>query len=225
VPAPRWRSSVPRAQVARLLGYDPEENVFTGSGSEATTSLSKDLCPHVRSWPAGHLEHTAPFTATGSRADVDAPGVKQLPPISRNVRRSTEVNRDLLSERDEHLEHGGRVPCVARNSRVRCWAGVPFEPVRQLLLVYQQHGGPWDWSKGLRDQELFDEHARFLDGLVDEGYIVLGGPLDERDVLLVVQSETEASVRSRFAADPWIQNGMLTITAIRPWTIFLEGRL
>ena len=103
--------------------------------------------------------------------------------------------------------------------------GVPFEPVRQLLLIYQQHGGPWDWSKRLRDQELFDEHARFVDGLVDEGFIVLGGPLNERDVLLVVQSETEASVRSRFAADPWIENGMLTITAIRPWTIFLEGQL
>ena len=86
-------------------------------------------------------------------------------------------------------------------------------------------GGPWNWSKGLRDQELFAEHARFLDGLVDEGYIVLGGPLDERDVLLVVQSETEASVRSRFAADPGIENGMLTITVVRPWTIFLERRL
>lgn len=103
--------------------------------------------------------------------------------------------------------------------------GVPFEPVRELLLVYQKHGGPWDWSKGLRDQELFDQHARFVDGLVDEGFIVLGGPLNERDVLLVVQSDGEASVRSRFAADPWIENGMLTITAIRPWTIFLEGRL
>ena len=86
-------------------------------------------------------------------------------------------------------------------------------------------GGPWNWSKGLRDQELFAEHARFLDGLVDEGYIVLGGPLDERDVLLVVQSETEASVRSRFAADPWAENRMLTIMAVRPWTIFLERRL
>jgi uncharacterized protein YciI len=84
---------------------------------------------------------------------------------------------------------------------------------------------PGGVSKGLRDQELFDEHARFLDGLVDEGFIILGGPLDERDVLLVVQGETEAAVRSRFAADPWIENGMLTLTAIRPWTIFLEGRL
>ena len=103
--------------------------------------------------------------------------------------------------------------------------GVPFEPVRQLLLVYQQHGGPWDWSKSLRDQALFDEQARVLDELVEDGFIILGGPLDERDVLLVVQSETEASVRSRFAADPWIENGMLRITAVRPWTIFLEGRL
>ncbi len=97
--------------------------------------------------------------------------------------------------------------------------------MRRLLLVYQQHGGPWNWSKGRRDQELFDEHARFLDGLVDEGFIILGGPLNEQEVLLVVQSETEASVRSRFAADPWIGNGMLTITAIRLWTIFLEGQL
>jgi hypothetical protein len=64
-----------------------------------------------------------------------------------------------------------------------------------------------------------------MDGLVEEGFIILDGPLDERDVLLVVQSETDASVRSRFAADPWIENGMLSITAVRPWTIFLEGRL
>ena len=97
--------------------------------------------------------------------------------------------------------------------------------MRELLLVYQQHGGPWDWSKDLRDQELFDQHARFLDGLVDEGFIILGGPLNERDVLLVVKSDAEASVRSRFAADPWIENSMLTITAIRPWTILLEGQL
>ena len=118
----------------------------------------------------------------------------------------------------------GRMLCAELES-FDAGVGVPFEPVRRLLLVYQQHGGPWDWSKGLRDQELFDEHARFLDGLVDEGFIILGGPLNERDVLLVAQGESEASVRSRFAADPWIANGMLTITAIRPWTIFLEGRL
>jgi hypothetical protein len=64
-----------------------------------------------------------------------------------------------------------------------------------------------------------------MDEPVDEGFIVLGGPLGERDVGLVVNSDSEASIRTRFATDPWIANGMLAITAIRPWTILLQGRL
>jgi uncharacterized protein YciI len=97
--------------------------------------------------------------------------------------------------------------------------------VRRLFLVYERHTGPWDWSKGMREQDLWDEHAVFMDGLADDGFVVLAGPLDEKDVLLVVESETEESIRKRFASDPWIENGMLEITAIRPWTVLLEGRL
>ena len=97
--------------------------------------------------------------------------------------------------------------------------------MRRLFLVYEQHGGPWDWSRGLREQDLWDEHARFMDALVDDGFVVLGGPLDERDVLLVVESESESSVRTRLAPDPWVENGMLSITEIRPWTVLLEGQL
>jgi uncharacterized protein len=95
--------------------------------------------------------------------------------------------------------------------------------VRQLFLVYEQHGGPWDWSKSMREQQLWDEHAAFMDGLVDDGFVVLGGPLDERDVMLVVEAESEATARERFATDPWIENGMLEITAVRPWTVLLDG--
>lgn len=94
----------------------------------------------------------------------------------------------------------------------------------RFFLVYLEHGGPWDWSRGLREQELWDEHARFMDALVEDGFVVLGGPLDEKDVLLVVTSDSEASVRARFETDPWIENGMLTISSIRPWTVLLDGR-
>ena len=97
--------------------------------------------------------------------------------------------------------------------------------MRQLFLVYEQHAGPWDWSKGMREQELFDEHARFVDRLAAEGFIVLGGPLDEKDVLLVVDSESEEAIREQLATDPWIEKGMLEIAAIRPWTVLLQGRL
>ena len=96
--------------------------------------------------------------------------------------------------------------------------------MKRLLLVSLEHGGPWDWSKGLREQAFWDEHAALMDAFVEDGFVVLGGPLDEKNVLLVVDAPDEESVRARFDADPWIENGMLTITAVRPWTVFLEGR-
>src|SRR4051812_7988249 len=68
--------------------------------------------------------------------------------------------------------------------------------MRRLFLVYERHGGPWDWSKGLREQEQWDEHARFMDGLLDDAFVVLGGPLDERDVLLVVDGESGVGARA-----------------------------
>ena len=95
--------------------------------------------------------------------------------------------------------------------------------MRQLLLVSLEHGGPWDWSKGMREQELWDEHAALMDAFVEDGFVVLGGPLDEKDVLLVVDADDDESVRARFAADPWIENGMLTIAYVRPWTVLLHG--
>jgi uncharacterized protein YciI len=96
--------------------------------------------------------------------------------------------------------------------------------VRHLFLVHEQHGGHWDWSKDLREQELWDEHARFMDVLVEDGFVVLGGPLDEKEVLLVVESADEAAVRAGLASDPWIVNGMISIISIRSWTVLLEAQ-
>jgi uncharacterized protein YciI len=95
--------------------------------------------------------------------------------------------------------------------------------MQNLFLVYQEHGGPWDWSKGLREQSGFAAHAAFVDELVARDVIVLGGPLDEKEVLLIVTGDDEAAVRAYFAEDPWVKNGMLAVTAIRPWTVLLDG--
>jgi uncharacterized protein YciI len=97
--------------------------------------------------------------------------------------------------------------------------------MRQLYLVHQEHGGPWDWSKGLREQELYSEHAEFVDRLVEKKVSVLGGPLDEKEVLLLLATASEDEARAQFADDPWIRNGMLTITSIRPWAVLLDGTL
>ena len=91
--------------------------------------------------------------------------------------------------------------------------------------VLLERGGPWDWSRGLREQDGFEEHARFMDALVEEGFIVLGGPLEGgREVLHAIEASSEDEVRARLARDNWHQNGMLRIKSIEPWTILLDGR-
>ena len=94
-----------------------------------------------------------------------------------------------------------------------------------FFAVRLERGGPWDWSRDLREQDGWGEHARFMDALVDEGFIVLGGPLaGERDILHAISAPSERAVRERLAQDIWAQTGMLTITSIEPWTILLDGR-
>jgi uncharacterized protein YciI len=94
-----------------------------------------------------------------------------------------------------------------------------------FFAVRLERGGPWDWSRDLRQQDGWDEHARFMDSLVEDGFILLGGPLGGgRDVLHAVSARSEEAVRERLAQDNWAQNGMLTITSIEPWTILLDGR-
>lgn len=92
--------------------------------------------------------------------------------------------------------------------------------------VILERGGPWDWDRPMEGQELWSEHAAFMDGLVSAGFILLGGPLgDGKRVLHAIEAEDEADVRERFSADPWHANGLLSIASVDPWTIRLDGRL
>lgn len=92
-------------------------------------------------------------------------------------------------------------------------------------VVRLQRGGPWDWSRDMREQAHWEEHARCMDELVDAGFIVLGGPLEgDREVLLVVEAESEDAIHARLAADPWVPRGMLRVVRVERWTVLLDGR-
>jgi uncharacterized protein YciI len=96
--------------------------------------------------------------------------------------------------------------------------------VADYYLVENAKGPAWDHSRRRREQAGWDEHAAFMDALVEEGFIVLGGPIGEGDddhTLLVVDADDEAAIRARLAEDPWF-DGILSIASIRPWSIWLR---
>jgi uncharacterized protein YciI len=94
-----------------------------------------------------------------------------------------------------------------------------------VFALTEVSGPNWDASRPRREQDAWDEHAAFMDGLVDDGFVVLGGPIgDGERVLLVVEASDEGEIEARFAADPWLPMGILRIEKIEPWTIWLDSR-
>ena len=93
-----------------------------------------------------------------------------------------------------------------------------------FLVVLRQSGAEFDRSRPLEEQSRWAEHAAFMDGLVDAGFIVLGGPLaDEGRVAHAVQADSPEAVRETLARDPWSETH-LRVDTIEPWTIRLDAR-
>ena len=92
-------------------------------------------------------------------------------------------------------------------------------------LVHRTHGPAWDDSLHRREQPRWAEHARFMDGLVEDGFVVLGGPVGEGDghsAMLVIAAADEDEIHARLAGDPWGPD-MLRTASVTPWTILLRA--
>jgi hypothetical protein len=64
-----------------------------------------------------------------------------------------------------------------------------------------------------------------MDGLVDDGFIILGGPVGGGEQTLhVVEAADENEIRARLAAGPWAAAGLLRIGTIEPGALWLCGR-
>ena len=91
------------------------------------------------------------------------------------------------------------------------------------FVVRVERGGPWDWSLDMRHQKGWGDHAKFMDGLAEDGFVRLVGPLEgDRETLWVVEAGSEEAVRARLAEDPWAANGMLRPVRIERWTVLLD---
>ncbi len=90
------------------------------------------------------------------------------------------------------------------------------------FVVLRARGPSWDDSRSMDEQVDWPAHAEFMDALVAEGFVVLGGPLEgTRDALLVIRAEDCSQIAQRLSEDSWTRNGLLTTKDCRPWRIRL----
>ena len=93
----------------------------------------------------------------------------------------------------------------------------------RFFLVTEIPGPAWDHARPRREQDGWDEHAAFVDGLANEGRVLLGGPLGDPDfgsAVLVFRAQSEAEIRKLLAEDPWMDR-ILTIDRIQQWLIWV----
>ena len=97
--------------------------------------------------------------------------------------------------------------------------------MKSTFVIFWEHGAAWVPGKTVREQPYWDEHASFMDGLFDQGMVVLGGPFaDTSGSLLIVEAESEADVLATFANDPFVARGVFARPQPKQWLIFLDSR-
>ena len=97
--------------------------------------------------------------------------------------------------------------------------------MKSLFVAISSAGPNRNFSKGTREQLFWDEHAKFIDQLVDDGFILMGGPLvDEGGSLLIFKAEDENEVREKLNTDPWAEHGILKLESVKRWQIFIDAR-
>jgi uncharacterized protein len=90
------------------------------------------------------------------------------------------------------------------------------------FVIRRIRGPGWQVGKRLREQAQWAEHSAFMDELVEEGFVVIGGVLDDdAGALLVIDAEEEATIRKRLDSDPWSVSGVLGIQTISRWNVLL----
>jgi hypothetical protein len=93
-----------------------------------------------------------------------------------------------------------------------------------MFLVRLRQAGPeFDHSKPLEQQSGWLEHAAFMDGLVQDEHIVLGGTLPNGATAHAFQAASEEEVRAIWARDPWHESHLI-LESVEPWEIRLDSR-
>ena len=109
------------------------------------------------------------------------------------------------------------------------------------FVVISEQGPAWDPSRTMREQQLWPEHVDFINRLIDDGVLHLGGPLADASrpgddfspatdpagddhryrTMVVVEAAGSAEAASRLAEDPWITSGVLVKTSIDRWDVLV----
>ena len=97
--------------------------------------------------------------------------------------------------------------------------------MKKVVAAIMQPGPNWDYSKGVREQAYWDEHAQFIDDLFARGVVLMAGPFEPEGTgaLVILNLKTPEQAHAVYANDPWNHQQILRVAEAREWNIFLDA--
>jgi uncharacterized protein len=93
---------------------------------------------------------------------------------------------------------------------------------RERLVVRFRAGPTWT-SGSIREQPDWDAHAEFVDGLIERGTFVMGGPFaDNSGSQSLLEGIDAEEARRILEEDPFMKNGVFELEEIREWNIIVD---
>jgi uncharacterized protein YciI len=94
---------------------------------------------------------------------------------------------------------------------------------RVVRVLVRWRAGP-AWTSGSVDEQPgWDEHAAYIDDLIERGIFVMGGPLaDQKGSQSLLENVTEQEARELVLRDPFVENGVFELEEVRAWNIFVD---
>ncbi len=92
--------------------------------------------------------------------------------------------------------------------------------MKRLFVAILERGPGYQLGRPLEAQHDWEPHRVFMTTLEDERFVVLGGPLEgSNEVLLIFHASSAEEIRTRLAPDPWHKQDLLRIARITPWDL------
>ena len=94
---------------------------------------------------------------------------------------------------------------------------------RTVRVLVRWKAGP-TWTSGAVDEQPgWEEHAQFIDDLIERGIFVMGGPLaDGSGSQSLLENVTEQEARELVLGDPFVANGVFELAEVRAWNVFVD---
>jgi uncharacterized protein len=94
---------------------------------------------------------------------------------------------------------------------------------RIVRVLVRFRAGP-TWTSGPpEDQPGWDEHAEFVDELIERGTFVMGGPFaDYSGSMSLLEQVGEDEARELVARDPFMLNGVFELEEVRAWNVYVD---